>query len=362
MIALRRLAAQHITNHRLSAPQDVVAWLGAVQAQDYAGSKWAVGVRLPHGTATDERIEQALSDGLIIRTHALRGTWQLIAPEDVRWILSLVAPRLIAGAAGRYRQLGLDAATLKKSNATIVKALRSRGPLTRAELAQALARAGISTAEQRLSHLLQRAELDGLACNGPRRGKQLTHALLEERVPRKARVLDRDEALAELANRYFQSRGPATVKDFVWWSGLTVSDARAGIEAARPALLSEELDGETHWFASDAPEPEDAATAHLLPPFDEYLVAYSNRDAFFDPKHRKRINAGGGMLNPCIVVDGRVVGVWRRAADRTTVTIELLAFDAITPSQHQRIEEAAQRYAGFLGLQPKLLLAQWKGD
>jgi hypothetical protein len=250
-IAARRLSAQQIARPALKTPRDLVAWLGAVQAQDYAAVKWAAGLRLG-GAATDAGIERAVDDGAVIRIHALRGTWQLVAPADVRWMLDLVAPRLIASYATRYRQLGLDAATFRHGDAVLAEALRGGAQLTRAELASAYEAAGISTTGQRLAHLLQRAELEALICGGARRGKQFTYTLLENRAP--GSRLERDEALAELALRYFRSRGPATLDDFKWWSGLAPADARAGLDAVKSLLASTEPIGTTR-MPSRGPAP-----------------------------------------------------------------------------------------------------------
>ena len=348
-----RLASQQIACHEFETPSEVVGWLGAVQAQDYGAAKWAVGLRLPADGATDTAIERALAEGTVLRTHALRGTWQLVAPADVRWILALVAPRLIARNATRYRELALDEATIRRSNDALVKALGA-GDLTRAEVASALFTAGVSTAGLRFAYLLQRAELDALVCNGARRGKQPTYALLDRRAPKTGAPVERDEALAELAQRYFRSRGPATVDDFVWWSSLSPSVARAGLELVKSTLVSEVIGGKTFWRDDVPSRRAGLEMAYLLPPFDEYLVAYRSRDAVLDPKHAKRHNAGGGMLHPCIVVDGRVIGTWRRVLTRTTVAIELDLFEAPSRRERRNIAHAASRYGAFLGLQAKI--------
>jgi Winged helix DNA-binding domain len=348
VLAHRRLHAQQIARHDFRRPGDVVEWLGAVQAQDYGAAKWALGLRLPEGV-TDVSIERALTEGDILRTHALRGTWQLVSPKDVRWMLALVAPRLVARFATRHRQLELDAATFRRSHIALGRALRDGNHLTRDELAAFLRRAGISTTGQRLAHLLARAELDVLICSGPRRGKLPTYALLDQRAPNPPARLPRDEALAELARRYFRSRGPATIADFVWWSGLTGSEARAGLESVKSSLTSEQINGQIYW-RSDEPAPRiRSTTAHLLPAFDEYLIAYRNRDAMLDPEQVKRLNAGGGMLGPCIVLDGGVIGTWRRVLRRRTVAIELDLFESAL-NVKPAIRAAAARYAAFLGL------------
>jgi hypothetical protein len=348
-VPAQRLLAQQIGCPALGAPAEVVGHLGAVQAQDYAAARWAVGLRLREGAASDAVIERALTEGTVLRTHALRWTWQLVTPADVRWMQALVAPRLFARAAARHRELGLDAATLRRSRAVLERALRDGAHLTRAELAAALEAKGVSASGPRLSHLLAVAELEGLICSGARRGRQSTHALLDQRAPG-GRSLAREEALAELAGRYLRSRGPATLADFVWWSGLTVAEARVGLEAIKHTLVCELVDGQAHYRADQAPVACPAHTAWLLPAFDEYLVAYRVRDAALDPRQARRYNAGGGMLNPCVVVDGRVTGTWRRTLARGVVRIELDLFDRPKAWELRAVGVAARRYAEFLGL------------
>jgi hypothetical protein len=354
-IAARRLGSQQISRPALATPRDLVAWMGAVQAQDYAAVKWAAGLRLA-GAATEASVERAIDDGAVLRIHALRGTWQLVAAADVRWMLELVGPRLIASYANRYRQLELDAATFRRSIAVLTKALRGGRELTRAELGSALEAAGISTAG-RLSVLLERAELDARICGGARRGKQSTYALLDDRAPDSHPHLKPDEALAELASRYFRSRGPATVDDFKWWSGLAPADARAGLDAGRSTLVSSVVDGRTYWQGEDAFAKVRSPAAYLLPAFDEYLIAYRDRGAVLDPQRAKRLNAGGGMLSPCVVLNGRVIGTWRRTLARGAVAIELDLFEEPARRGSTAITAAARRYGAFLGLEARVAIA-----
>jgi hypothetical protein len=349
-----RLAAQQITRPACATAAALVSRLLAVQAQDYAGARWAVGARLA-GTATDATITAALASGAVLRTHALRGTWQLIVPADVRWLLALVAPRQIARAQPRFRELGIDAATIRRSQAAIARALAKRSQATRAELAAALAARKIATAGQRLSYLLWRAELDALITSGVPRGKQPTYALLDERAPGSNPLPDRDAALAELARRYFGSRGPATVADFAWWSGLAPAEARRGLEAAAKMLTGVHVGARSYWHGVHRTLAGTPA-AVLLPPFDEYLVAYRDRDAALDPRHAREINAGGGMLDPIVVVGGVVRGTWRRDLGREAVAIEIDLFAQPTARVRSAITAAARRYAAFLGLAPRIAM------
>jgi hypothetical protein len=277
-------------------------------------------------------------------------------------MLALVAPRLVVRATRRHRQLDLDAATFRKSNTVLEKALRDGRHRTRAELAALLGKAGISTAKERLSHLLGRAEIDAILSSGARRGKQFTYAHLDDRAPKQRPPLPREEALAELARRYFQSRGPALLADFMWWSGLDASDARAGLEAIRSSLASEVVGRHTYFRSELPPRASQRKNAcHLLPAFDEYLVSYRNRDALLDPHHAKRLNAGGGMLNPSVILDGRMIGTWRREIERCGVAIEIDLFDPPTQKQQEAVTRAAERFGVFLGVETRIARLSVRG-
>ncbi len=345
-IARQRLRNQRITGPIRGTPADVVGWLGAVQAQDYAGAKWALGLRLRG--ATDADVERAFNDGAILRTHLLRPTWHFVTPADIRWMLALTTPRVHAVNGTRYRQLELGSATFERSNDALARALEGGEHLTRDELRVVLRRAGIETdAEQRMAYLMMRAELDGIVCSGPRRGRQFTYALLDERAPR-ARTLPREEALAELARRYFTSRGPATVRDFAKWSGLTLADARTGLEVVKARLRHEVVDGRTYWLASRRSRAAVSPAAHLLSIYDEFVSGYKDRSAMIDEGHAERLSGMGNALAYIVVVDGRIVGTWRRALRKDSVVIEIAPFAPLTRAQNRAVAAAADRYASFL--------------
>ena len=353
-IAHQRLHNQLITRRTFEKPGDVVEWLGAVQAQDYAAAKWAVGLRL-QGT-TDDDIEQAFTRGAILRTHLMRPTWHFVSPSDIRWILALTAPRVNAVNAYYYRKLALDDAVFMHSNAVLAKALQGGKQLTRPELASVLQQAGIATDDlQRFTHIMMRAELDGIVCSGARRGKQFTYALLDERAPQ-ARTLDRDEALAEFARRYFTSHGPATLQDFVWWSGLTVADARAGLEMVTSQLMHEVVDGQTYWFSMSTPPAKDLSqAAYLLPNYDEYIVGYTDRSAVFDASHTNKLDPRGNVLfNHTIVMDGQVVGTWKRTIKKDAVMITPSLLTPLNDAETRAFAAAANRYGAFLDMSVNL--------
>jgi hypothetical protein len=345
----RRLRNQRIAGAGFEQPGSVVAWMGAVQAQDYLGALWALGLRTE--TATEEAIERAIADRTVVRTWPMRGTLHFVAPADVRWMLALLTPRVIAGQRSRHRQLGLDQAVFDRSRDLLTGALEGGRQLTRAALFEILEAAGIATAGQRGIHILARLAYDGLLCFATRYGKQQTFALLEEWVPA-AKPLARDEALAELAGRYFTSHGPATLQDFTWWSGLTVADAKVGIELAGPRLEQRVVDGRTYWFAAEGAVPAASpasSTAWLLPPFDEYTVAYKDRSAVLDPA-RGGLVSSNGIFYPTIVLDGQVVGTWKRSFKKGSVAITLSPFSPLKKKERQAVAVAAERYGAFLGL------------
>jgi hypothetical protein len=357
-IAARRLAAQQIGRRAFSKPGELVAWMGAIQAQDLAAAKWAVGLRLGGRGGGESVIERALADGSVIRTHVMRWTWQLVAPADLHWMLPLVAARLMARTARRHRELHLDAATFRRSGAALARTLRDGAHRTREELGAALRAGGVATDGVRLSHLLGQAELSGLICSGTPRDKRPTYALLASRAPRPGAPLAREAAVATLARRYFESRGPATVADFAWWSGLAPAEGRAGLEAVRAHLVSQTVGGVATWCGAETARLPDAAIAraYLLPAFDEYLVAYRDRGAVLATQDVRRLNAGGGLLAPAIVVGGHVAGTWRRTFDRRgAVTIALGPFAPPGVRARAEIGEAAERYAAFLGRAPNIV-------
>jgi Winged helix DNA-binding domain len=348
-IAHQRLRNQLISRQMFEKPEDVVQWLGAVQSQDYTAAKWALGLRLQG--ATNNAIEQACTDGAILRTHVMRPTWHFVTPADIRWLLALTAPRVLAAIAYYDRIHELDGTTFIKSNAVLTKALQGSKQLTRTELASELQQAGFAIDNlQRLGHIIMHAELDGIICSGARRGKQFTYALLDERVPQ-TRTLDRDEALAELARRYFTSHGPATLQDFVWWSGLTAADAKAGLEMVSSQLIHEVIDRQTYWFSTSLPPAHDLSqTIHLLPNFDEYTVAYTDRSAVIDESDMAKFDTRGNVLNNTIVLNGQIIGTWKRVLKKDSVIVTPTLFTALNEAETRALVAAANRYGAFLGI------------
>ena len=352
-----RLRAQRLIGKPFSSPLDVVRWLGAVQSQDFAGAKWAVAQR--SRAATDAALDRLFDRGAILRTHVMRPTWHFVVPEDVRWLLELTAPRVRGGLASRYRELEIDDGVAARAGAAFAAELAGGRHLTRPELGRALSGAGISPEGQRLPHLLLRAELDQLIVSGPRRGKEFTYALLEERAP-KVPAMDRSEALTELTLRYFRSHGPAQVQDFTWWSGLTAGEARRGLTLAGAALEHRVVEGKDYWSDAAADGASSAAVvAHLLPNFDEYTVGYRDRSALmpaggrFDPS----LYSFGSILSNVIAIGGVVHGAWRRSSSRGGVLIEMRTSERLSARDSAAVTLAGRRMSRFLGRPLELALA-----
>lgn len=353
-IASRRLANQHLTGRPLDTPQDVVGWLGAVQAQDYTGAKWAIAQRMRD--ISDAALDQAFADGAILRTHVMRPTWHFVLPDDIRWMLELTAARVHAANAYSYRKFELDHSLFRRSNRALTKALRGGRQLTRTECARVLREAAIAADGLRLGYLMMRAELDAVICSGARRGKQFTYALVDERAPN-ARKLERHEALAELASRYFTSHGPALLQDFVWWSGLTPADAKEGIRLASN-LVEEVIGGKTYWDGSSPVRPTaKVPTGHLLPNYDEFLIAYQDHS----PNFRGPLAVDAASLNRVLarhiaVVNGHVVGGWRSAVEHKALWIEAELLVSLSRAERACLQTAAKRYGRFLGIPVELLV------
>jgi hypothetical protein len=349
-----KLLHHRLHNQRLAAttfdhPAELVRWLGAVQAQDYLGALWAIGLRTRN--ATEKIVERAIAERTIVRTWPMRGTLHFVASEDARWMLELMTPRVVAASAGRLeREYRLDEKAFGRSGEVVARALEGGRRLTRDALYRTLENARISTGGGRGLHITWRMAHDGLICFGPREGRQQTFVLLHEWVPG-AKRMARDEALAELARRYFTSHGPATVHDFAWWSGLLLSDAADGLKMAGGALTSLDAAGREYWVSASTPLSDSSPRAFLLPAFDEYTVAYRDRGAVVEPAHAPHVE-GMDLLRPAIVVNGRVVGTWTRTLGNGAVAVDLTPFTNLGTTARRAVTAAARRYAAFLELSP----------
>jgi hypothetical protein len=351
-IARRRLRNQHLGLDGFASPAEVVGCLGAVQAQDYLGALWAVGLRMRD--ATQQAVERAVADRTIVRTWPMRGTLHFVRSADVRWMLAFLAPRAVAASAGRYRQLELDASTFARARRALGRALRGGNRLTRDAAYAALQEAGVSTVGQRGIHILGRLAQEGLLCFGPRHGRQQTFVLLEEWLATGSGNPSREEALARLARRYFSSHGPAADDDFAWWAGLPLTEAKAARESVLDRLCRERVGDRVLWSWEGARRPQRRALqALLLPPFDEFLVAYRDRSAAVGDRSARSV---ASLLSPTIVIGGRVVGTWGRSVGDGAVDIRAVPFAALRPAEVRALRSAAGRYGAFLGASPSLAL------
>lgn len=349
-IARQRMHHQRLVGSPFETPEAMIRLHGAVQAQDYAGAKWGIAQRSLN--ATDAEIDRLINEGAILRTHIMRPTWHFVMPEDIRWIQALTAQRVHAMNRSAARNLELDDAVVARSNTLITNALQGGNHLTRTELSGALRLGGIEATGQRLAYLVMHAELEALICSGPRRGRQFTYALLDERVPPTS-PMHREHALAELTRRYFTSHGPATPHDFSWWSGLTVADARAGIAMLGHELVSESIDGATWHFApSTSFDASPSPIVHLLPNFDEFFIGFRNRDPVFDPAMLATFNDPHSpyWMAHVIALDGLIVGGWRRALTRDQVVITTTLPAELDAVEQAALHAAAGDHGRFLGL------------
>jgi hypothetical protein len=352
-IVRRRLAAQFLTGLRAPSALEVLYSLVAVQAQEYLQAKWALALRTRDSVDAD--VEQLIDRGEILRTHALRPTWHFVSARDLRWVLALTGPRVHVANAHPYRRLELDASIFRKSHNAISRVLEGGKQLTRNQLKDVLLRVKIDLSEtQRLPYILMHAELEGLICSGERQGKQSTYALLEERVP-PVPAIERDEALLRLVSSYFTTRGPATVHDCAWWSGLTITEIKRGIDLAGTALEKVTSDSKTYWSAPSTRLPKSTATAHLLPIYDEYFIGLKDRSAIGQRLRDGKVVLGGDALFANIAfIDGQIVGGWKRTLQKSTVEIDFTPLVPLTAAEKKRLTAEAQRFGEFLGLRAVL--------
>jgi hypothetical protein len=349
-VARMRLHNQRIAAPRCDNPAEVVAWLGAVQDQDYLGGVWAIALRTNGCDRSD--VERAIAAKQIVRTWPMRYTLHFVPAADIRWMLALTGSRAIAKAAGRHRQLELDAAAFKKARQLVERALGGGKPVPRPEFYALLARGGVDPAGQRGPHIIGQLAHEGVICFGPRAGAQQTLVLLDEWLP-PARMLPRDDALATIATRYFQSHGPATDRDFAWWTGLTLTEARRAIESIADQLDALQLDGQQYWITGDtapiaSPRSSDV---YLLPPWDEYLVGYTDRSHVLRDDHAADWDAGNrGLITSTVIIDGTVAGTWRRPMAKDRVTISFDLFRALKRRERDAMHAEAERFGRFVGL------------
>jgi len=340
-IILKRLANQHIVSPVAATPGQVVSGMVAMQAQDYPGAKWSVGMRMKQAHHLD--IETAFNTGKILRTHVMRPTWHFVTPGDIRWLLALTAPRVHAANGFMYRQEGLDKKTINGATKVLEKALEGKNFLTRDELKMVLEKKKIIMSRFRLSYLVMHAELEGIVCSGPRKGNQFTYALLDELVPR-IKPVKNDEALFNLAGRYFSTRGPATIKDFAWWSGLTVIDAKKGTGSLGHSYIRENINGAEYIFIPSEVENKSTST-FLMSDYDEYGISYKDRSALF-PELTGRPAAVPSFTH-MIIIDGKIAGTWKKIVKGKNIEIECAPFITLSGPAKKNLDHAVNRYREF---------------
>ncbi len=352
-ISMLRFGNQHIAGSKFTSPREIAGWMGALQAQDFRMSKWAFGIRLKN--STEAAIDMAIDSGEIIRTHLLRPTWHFVSSNDVYWILELTAAQIRASVRFRDKQLGLTDAIFRKSNSIIEKSLRDGNHLSREDLISILRECKIDVGENRASHLFLRAEMDGIICSGRLINSRPAYTLLSEWV-KKTKTLSRDEALKELAGRYFSSRGPASLQDFKWWSGLSLNDSKKALDYNRPDLNSETSGDQTYWFNNTyANRTSISDKVYLLPAYDEFLISYRDRRASLPFTNQKGIVSNNGIFYPTIVLNGQVIGTWKHIAKNDRVIVEIKFFDKNRSERDIDFSDVSSPFANFIDKKAEII-------
>ncbi|WP_455590516.1 winged helix DNA-binding domain-containing protein [Bacteroides sp.] len=347
-IAQLRLQTQQLVNPQFSNPKELVSWMGAIQAQDATMAKWAVGIRLDK--ANLNAIDAALEKGEILRMHVMRPMWHYVTAEDARWMIRLSAERIKAANASYAKSIGRDISEnlFLKCCKQIERILEGNRHLTKQEIEEELQREGLIVNEHDITRFLLFAETEGIVCSGADKGNKQTYALLEERIA-PAKELHRDEALAQLALRYFKSHSPASLNDFVWWSGLTMGDARKAISFIESELLTECIASQDYFIhESCQPPAKSTSSLHFLPPFDEYLISYKDRSAVLASEHQHKAFNNWGTFYPVIAHKGKIVGNWKKAIKKKELTLETSFFEPATSVAPKLMEQAKKKYKAFL--------------
>jgi hypothetical protein len=339
------MGALGLRGRGLASPGEVVTRLVALQAQEHPYARWSVAQRT-RGAVTGPAIDRAFDQGAFLRTHVLRPTWHYVAPTDLRWLLGLSGPRIDAGNARRYEELELDAATLARADDVIAAAVAG-GSLTRREVAAILERRRISVAGQRLSYLLMHAELHRVICSGPMKATQHTYAAFDARVPRGGAAPEGDEALAELARRYVSTRGPVTLDDFVWWSGLRTGEARRAFDAVTPEFDTRVVGDRRFWFV-DRRAGTGGPRVDLVQCYDEVVISYrQSRDVLHTPSSSFPVPRHLGGFVHVVLLDGRLLGHWRAVRRGRHVDVETRLDATLGRDERRALADAVDRYVQF---------------
>lgn len=344
-IASLRLHNQQLIGSSLTTPREIVSWMGAVQAQDFNMAKWALGVRLP--VLTDKLVEDALNKGELVRTHILRPTWHLVASEDIHWMLALSGPRLSSAAKSYNTMVGLTDLVREKAQDIIQQALEFGNYLTRPQLGEILKSKGLEVNLHQLNHIMFGAELNGIVCNGEIKSNKQTYCLLEEKVP-KTETYDKEVALERLARKYFASHSPATLNDFVWWSGLGISDAKHAMGMIKADFVVETIDSQEYWISNSFAESKDMCQSLLLlPAWDEFVVSYKNRQHIILDEHYSKVISKNGIFKPVVVKDGQIIGMWKRIKKKDKVSAEIKLFGEADKLTNDMLVKASDSFTLF---------------
>ena len=352
-LALQRILRQGLSYPVFDDPVSVVKYMAGIQAQDFEMAKWAVAIRMQNPGL--EKINLALDLGMILRAHIFRPTWHLIPGEDYVWMNRFSAPFLRKGHYGRFKQLGLNETLLKKTRKLIHKSLLARPCLTRHQILEVFHRHKIKPDNLQLIHIFYDAELEGLICSGPLKGKNPTYSLVEQRVPSPVKK-STEEALAELTLRYFQSHGPATLHDLTKWMTIPVKTARLGIEMNKSSLDQLEINGKVHWF-TDPPKPAGPGLRPflLLPAYDEYLIGYADRSFALKPEFIPSTMTSNGILHPTLLYRGKVLGLWKRKSGSAGLTVKPSWFSKPNQAQQSLLEQSVRNYGRFFNMSVHLI-------
>jgi hypothetical protein len=340
-----RLFNQQLLETKFTKPEEIIGWFAAMQAQEFAMVKWAISLRLPGSIEKD--IDNAFNKGKILRTHLLRPTWHFVSPKDIRWMLMLTGPRVHTANGTMYRKLELDQSVLKRCHKVITKVLEGKRHLTREELKTHLEKNKITAEGLRLGYIMMHAELEGLICSGPRKEKQFTYALLDERVPA-TKPWHREDALAELAMRYFSSRGPASAIDFSYWSGLTLKDAKAGMEMVKHKFTEQVINGQKNLLPEIEQRKINYQRTFLMPQYDEYGASYKKWEALINAQFTATSTLEGkAVYNHLIIIDGKAGGMWQRIAKNKELIVNTEIYRSTKKGKTQAVKDAVNEYKKF---------------
>jgi hypothetical protein len=352
-ISRMRCKNQQVVGSRLSSAEEVSKWMVALQAQDYIMSKWAFGIRVPD--STEEMINNEIDAGRIIRTHVLRPTWHFISADDIYWLIAISHRHIRNSMSYREKQLELSDDIFSVCNRILEKSLRDNNHKTREELISELLEEKIRVDENRASHIFMRAEIEGIICSGKQKKGKITYALISDRVPFKRSQLSHEEALKELGYRYFKSRGPATLKDFVWWSGLSAGESRLAIELNKHEFSSIESESQTYWFSDSEKKEHKTDQIFFLPSYDELLISYRDRNAVINDIDHKTAVSNNGIFYPSIMINGRIAGTWKRNIKGRTVFISTNLFENENTDLSGLFEKSLSAYSRFINKKVELI-------